>query len=154
MQVRYAGDVNSLFRSGEVMPIGAAVVLDSAQKWVKSGDDVKPLGLSLQHVRQISTGFNIYNSSYDKGESSVYDGRRNKETVTYANVGDPIGVVGTSESVIDHCENYTGNLSVGDKLCSAANGVLKVTATATLQFAVVLKAGNSANGDKITIQIL
>lgn len=154
MNVRYfSGPINSLYRAAEVMDIGAAVVLTSDGKWEKAGDDVKPAGIALQRVNQISSGFNIYNSSYDKGESSTYDGRRNEYSVTYCNVGDPLGVLQASGAIIDDYENYVGTVTPGQRLCSNADGKLKVTTNADEMFAEV-EVGGTAGTDKIRIRIL
>lgn len=156
MQIRYlAGVIISDKASGAAITRGRAVKLDANGKWIHcsvAGEQAG--GIALQDHRVISTGFNIYNSSYDEGLASVYNGRRNPYKVSYDNVGQPLAVLVGKGNVIEEIPNtaFTGNLAVNGLLKTTTSGVLQAHGGTGQALAQVLVPANSAvAGQKLGI---
>ena len=158
MQLRFiGGSIHSTMVSGAAIVKGRAVRVSSADKWEHCGNGEKPTGIALMDHRVISSGFNIYDSSYGEGLDTVYDGRRNPYKVQYGNVGEPLGVLMGGGNVIDDLPYlaYTGTVVRNALLTSGASGVWKATtAGAGDAGAQVIVPGARSSRDTIGIVTL
>lgn len=154
MQIRHIGGIiESRYVSAEEIPLGRQVKLNADTKWVKAGDDELASGIATQAVRSIGTNPNaidIYASSYDEGLPGEYDGRRNVLKVTFANLGDPLGVLQGSGNVIDWIGSnpgFLGTVVPGDLLTSGPSGEFKKTTNRDIAYARVQVGGDASDPD-------
>ncbi len=150
---RLHGHLYPLGKAAEPMESGQRVIKNENGDWVKAPSGNKGAGWCRPTVRQLSSGFDIYNSNYDTGLASTFYGRRNPNVGGYlANVGDPIGVAVDGDTVVlDSYDLYSGTVEIDDMLTVGASGLLVKTTDAAEACAKVLRGGNAANGDTIEI---
>jgi hypothetical protein len=158
MQIRHIGGIiESRWPSAEEIPQGRIVRLNADSKWIKAGDGEYGSGIATQHVRQIGTvtgAIDIYASSYDEGLPGEYSGRRNVLKVTFANVGDPLGVLQGAGNVVEWIgiPGFLGILVPEDLLTSGPSGEFKKTTNRDVAIARVTSGGDaSVAGSEISI---
>ena len=143
MQVRYiGGPILSHYKAAAAIVRGRAVKLNTDSEVVHAEDLEKGIGIAAQTARAMSSGINIFNSSYDMGQTSPYYGRRNPYQVTYCNIGDPIGIYAGAGHVFENFNEFEGSVSALALLTSNASGQLKSgSATAANAVAQAITAG-------------
>jgi len=152
---KYIGNLDSLGTASEAMKRGQCIKRTSdGTGWEGCDDAERASGFSYHEVRLLSTGYNIYTSSYDEGLSSDFYGRRNHNKPFLANVGDPIGVAIGAGVVIEGYDLYYGTVAPEELLIAGVSGLLRKAANSTEEAkacARVQVGGTSTDGDLIKI---
>jgi len=155
MQVRYIGGVIlSTYKSAAAITRGRAVKLNSDSEVTHAGNLEKGIGIAAQTARAISSGFNIFASSYDMGLSADYYGRRNPYQVTYCNVGDPIGIYVGAGHIFDTFNEFVGTVAALALLTSNASGQLTSTSVTAENAIAQALTGGVKGTSTITIKTL
>jgi hypothetical protein len=108
--------------SGEALDRGHTVELDSSLDTWKKAACGEGTGLSMQTAQQLSTGTDIYSTSWS--------GYRNWYRPSLTNVGDRLAV-DTGPFVASHFDRFTGAVTQNDLLYCVGSGILGSYTTAS-----------------------
>ena len=154
---QYYTHSDSIGFGGEAFERGTPVVRKStdADKWVICPSGTKPIGYSMQDVRDFGETImlNIYNQENNTGKAiPAYgmDARRNRNKPFLAAIGDPVTVAVGSGVIMENVANYLGDVSNNDYLKVGGSGLF-VASDAADGCVRVLRGGSKAAGETIRV---